>query len=144
MAAVAHLTLDAARAAAREVAEAYGLDLVVLFGSAARDGFAAAGDVDVGVRAARPTDWLALYEAFASRLATEAVDVVDLRRASATLQVQAAGDAVVLFERRPGEFDAFYTLAGRRFDDARKFREAERAYIRDYLRERGLLPEPAT
>lgn len=144
MAAVAHLTLDLLRAAAREVAEAYALDLVVLFGSAAREGFAAAGDVDLGVRAARPVDdWLQLYEAFVGRLGTAAVDVVDLRRASPTLQVKAAEDAVVLYERTPGEFAAFATLAGRRFDDARKFRDAEREYVRDYLRERGLLAEPA-
>lgn len=49
MAAVAHLTLDLVRGAARDVAEAYALDLVVLFGSAAREGFTEARDVDLAV-----------------------------------------------------------------------------------------------
>lgn len=143
MSAVAHLTLDRLRAAARAVAEAYALDLVVLFGSAARDGFAAAGDVDVGVRAAGTVDRRPLYDAFARRLGTGSVDVVDLRAASPTLQLLVARDAVPLYERDPDDFAEFWSLAARRFADARKFREAQRAFIHDFLAEYDLAAEPS-
>ncbi len=137
MAAVADLTLDRVRAAAADLAAAHGLDLVVLFGSAARDGFARAGDVDLGVRAAGPVDWLPLHDALARRLGTGDVDVVDLGRASAVLLAHVARDGVALYERAPGAFAEFRADAARRFDETRPDRDALRAAVRRRLRELG-------
>jgi predicted nucleotidyltransferase len=135
VATVADLTLDLVRAAAADVAAAHGLDLVVLFGSAARDGFARAGDVDLGVRAARPVDWLPLHDALARRLGTGDVDVVDVGRASPLLLAHVARDGVPLYERVPGAFAEFRADAVRRFDDTRHEREALRADVTRRLRE---------
>lgn len=135
MSAVAHLTLDSLRAAARAVAEAYALDLVVLFGSAARDGFAEAGDVDLAVtgdpaRGKPEGGWgwgreFVLSHAFTQTLGTDAVDLVEADRASALLQAHVARDGVPVYERAPGAFDAFRRDAERRFEAMRPQYEAE-------------------
>lgn len=145
---VAHLTLDRLRAAAGEVAEAYGLDLVVLFGSAARDGFAEAGDVDLAVTGgndARTPEggwgWgreCVLRHAFVQRLETDAVDLVDADRASALLQAHVAQDGVPVYEREPGGFAAFRTAAERRFEAALPAYEAEWEETKRHIR--ALLP----
>lgn len=134
MAAVAHLTLDLVRAAAREVAEAYALDLVVLFGSAAREGFAEARDVDLAVtgdpergRPAEGWGWgreFVLYAAFTQRLGVE-VDLVEADRASDILQAHVARDGMALYERTPGAFAQFQEAANRRFEAMQPQREAE-------------------
>jgi len=134
MSAVRDLTLDALRDAARDVAEAHGLDLVVLFGSAARDGFARAGDVDLGVRGTPPGGEFILYGVFADRLGTGAVDVVDIGRASPVLVAHVARDGVAVYERVPGAFDGFRREAARRFDETQPEREAAWADVRRRIR----------
>lgn len=148
MGAVSHLTLDLLRAAAREVAEAYGLDLVVLFGSAAREGFAEAGDVDLAVTggddARIPTGgWgygreAVLGSAFSSRLGTGAVDLVEVDRSSPLLQAHVARDGVPLYECVPGTLDAFRHEAERRFEAALPGYEAEWEETKRQIR--ALLP----
>lgn len=148
MPAVAHLTLDLVRTAAREVAETYALDLVVLFGSAAREGFAAAGDVDLAVIGGTASDdgWAYGAEAglsseFARRLDTAAVDLVGADRASALLQAHIARDGVPVYERRPGAFAEFRAAAERRFEDAWPRYEAEWEETKRLIRV-FLPPEP--
>ena len=133
---------DALRAAAATVAAAHGLDLVVLFGSAARpDPGRAPEDLDLAVRApAGCVDAVAVTNAFVAALGTQAVDLADLRTAPPLLQALVARDGAVLHEGAPGAFAAFRSLAVRRFWDARKFREAEREAIRDFIRAGGDAP----
>lgn len=127
------VTLDALRAAAERVGRESDLALVLLFGSAARDGPARARDLDLGVLArgsGAPADPVALTNAFTRALGVQAVDVTDLRRADALLLALAARDGVALYEGEPGAHARFWSLAFRRFYDTRKFRDAERDYIR--------------
>lgn len=131
---VADMTLDLLRAAAAEVAAAYALDLVVLFGSAARDGFATARDVDLAVtgdaeRGMPAGGWswgreATLYAAFAQRLGV-VVDLVEADRASEVLQAHVARDGVPLYERTPGAFARFQETANRRFEETQEQRDAE-------------------
>ena len=95
-------TSDALRAAAERVGREAGLALVLLFGSAARDGPAGARDLDLGVLARGPADVVALTNAFTRALGTQAVDVTDLRRADALLLALAERDGVALYEGEPG------------------------------------------
>lgn len=126
---------DALRAVAAAAAVAHDLDLVVLFGSAARPaGARAPEDLDLAVRARTGTiDALAVTHTLARALGVSAVDVADLRRASPLLHALVARDGVVLHESAPGAFAEFQSLALRRFWDARKFRDAERAAIRAFV-----------
>ena len=129
-------SLSHLRLAATEVAARHGLELVVLFGSAARADTPAPRDVDIGVRGPTLVDALALTNAFIASLQVQAIDLVDLRRADPVLLMLAARDGVALFEREPSSFAAFVSLAARRFADTKKFRDAEEAYIEDFLASR--------
>jgi predicted nucleotidyltransferase len=119
-------------AVARSIAEQTGLRLVVLFGSTAR-GEQRQEDLDLGVlgREREPIDSIDLTNRFTVALGRQDVDIVDLARADPVLLMLAARDGVPLYEREPSEFACFYSLAARRFADTKKFRDAEREWIRD-------------
>jgi predicted nucleotidyltransferase len=114
------------------------LELLVLFGSAARGTASARSDVDVAVRCAGAADLEALHLALASRLATGRLDLVDLRRAGPLLAFEVARSGRVLFERHPGAFREFQSLASRRYCDTKKLRAAQRRAIHVFLEREGL------
>jgi predicted nucleotidyltransferase len=93
------------------------VQLVVLFGSVARGRARRDSDLDVAVRADEPADLDALYVLLAPRLASSRVDLVDLRRAGPLLAFQVAQRGQVLYERDPGAFRTFQSLASRRYVD---------------------------
>jgi predicted nucleotidyltransferase len=113
----------ALRAAAERAAAEFGARLVVLFGSTAR-GETTARDLDVGLLGDAPLDAVAVTNALTRQLGTQAVDVADLRRADPVLLALVARDGEALYEREPGEFSRFVSVAMRRFADTRKFRDA--------------------
>src|SRR3989304_5685896 len=90
------------------------LDLLVLFGSAAKGRAGAGSDVDLAVRCEGAADVDALYLAIAPRLATDRLDLVDLRRAGPPLAFAVARTGKLLFERRPGAFRGVQSLASPR------------------------------
>ncbi len=97
----------AARAAARYPAVA----MLVLYGSRARDDAAVASDWDLAYVAGAALDPLSLRLELTDALATDAVDLVALDRASALLRFRVARDGVPLFERAPGAFARFWMHA---------------------------------
>lgn len=94
------------------------LTLAVLHGSRARVEAHPDADWDVGVLADGPLDLAALAADLSAILDTDAVDVVDLRRASALLRFRAARDGVVLLERPAGAFEEFQIEAAQFWCDA--------------------------
>jgi predicted nucleotidyltransferase len=125
------LSLDDLRPAAERVAAELRCRLVVLFGSAARG--SAAEDVDLGVLGEGALDTVDVTNRFIRALRVQAVDVTDLRRADPLLLMLAAQDGVPLYERDPGEFTRFASLAARRYADTHKFRVSERDEVRDFV-----------
>lgn len=124
------------RLAAERLASEVGLDLVVLFGSAAGPDAARAEDLDIGVLASRAVDAVALTNRLIELLGVQEIDLVDLRRADPLLLALVARDGVALHEQEPGAFDRFASLAARRFADTEKFRDAEREAIREFVKQR--------
>lgn len=123
------------RDAAARVAGEAGLDLVVLFGSAATGARAEPEDLDIAVRAGRGVvDVVGLTNRLIELLGRQEIDLVDLRCADPLVLMLVARDGMVLCEREPGTFAQFVSLAARRYADTRKFREAEREEIRDFVR----------
>lgn len=122
-------TLSQLRTAAREMAGRFGLHLVVVFGSAARQE-ATPEDLDIGVQGAGPVDVVALTNTLTQALKTQAVDVTDLSRADPLLLALVAREGQPLFEAEPGRFAHFVSVAARRFADTRKFREAQTEVLR--------------
>ena len=112
--------------------------LLVLFGSAATGRARAHSDVDVAVLCDGPADLDAIFVVVAPRLETSRLDLVDLRRAGPLLAFQVARTGVSLFEREPGEFRQFQSLASRRYADTKKLRDAQRRAIQVFLERRHL------
>ncbi len=114
------------------------LQLLVLFGSAVRGRARAESDVDLGVQCDGPADPDTLYLAIAPRLGTDRLDLIDLRRADPLLAFQVARTGRLLFERHPGAFHQFQSLASRRYGDTEKLRRAQRRAIQVFLEREGL------
>ncbi len=115
-----------------------GLRLILLFGSVATGGTHRRSDIDLAFLFTTPADVLALTNTVVRLLGTDNIDVVDLRRASPLLKFSAVKHGKVLYEKTPGDFPAFYSLAFRMYDDSRKLREARARSIRTFLDSRGL------
>lgn len=118
-----------------DVAREEDLRLIVLFGSGARED-ERPEDLDLGVLGRSPVEPLNLTNRLIERLGRQDVDLVDLRRADPVLMVQVARDGTPLYEGSPGEFARFHSLAFRRFADTRKFREAERRELEEFIARR--------
>jgi predicted nucleotidyltransferase len=114
------------------------VELVVLFGSVARGRSRPDSDLDVAVRCDGAADLDALYLLLAPRLAATLLDLVDLRRTGSLLAFQVARHGRVLYERDPGAFRSFQSLASRRYCDTDKLRRAQRRSIHAFLERQGL------
>ena len=114
------------------------LRLLVLFGSLARGRTRSESDIDVAVQCDGPADLDALYLAMAPRFGTDRLDLIDIRRAGPILAMAVARTGRPLFEREPGAFREFQSLASRRYCDTEKLRHARRRAIRAFLEREGL------
>lgn len=109
------------------------LSLAVLFGSVARRKATARSDVDVAIRCDAPCDLDTLFMDLAPVFRTDRLDLIDLRRAGPVLAFAIARDGVVLFERDPGAYRQFQSLAQRRYADTAKLRRAQERAIAVFL-----------
>ncbi|MBW3660708.1 MAG: nucleotidyltransferase domain-containing protein [Gemmatimonadetes bacterium] len=134
------IPLERLRTAAREVGEAIGARLVVLFGSTARRN-ASPMDLDIGVLPGSPgkaLDMVDLTNRFTRALDLAEIDVADLGRADPLLCMLVARDGIPLYEATPAEFHRFVSLAARRYADTRKFRSMERRQIQEFIDRSGI------
>ncbi|OGQ52194.1 MAG: hypothetical protein A3J24_12865 [Deltaproteobacteria bacterium RIFCSPLOWO2_02_FULL_53_8] len=115
-----------------------GLKLVLVFGSVVAGATHKKSDIDVAFLFEGRVDILELTNRVIRLLRTDNVDVVDLCAASPLLKFSAAKGCKVLYEKTPGIFSEFYSLAFRRYVDTKKLRDAGRVVIDDFLRARGL------
>src|SRR5438105_14748157 len=109
------------------VAEREGIDLVVLFGSAARGRLRAESDLDIAVRfaAGRPdfeTEARVAAELHAALQPPRELDLVLLHHASPLLLIQVATEGISLYEASPEVWPLFWLYARRRFEDTEKYR----------------------
>lgn len=113
------------------------LRLAILFGSVASDKSHKRSDIDIGFLFDKRVDILGLTNTVIRLLKTNSVDVVDLRRASPLLRFSAVKKGNLIYEKEPGMFNEFTSLAFRMYADTKKFRDAQSKYIKDFLEERG-------
>jgi len=128
-----NVSIEQLREVAARLATECALNLVVLFGSA-RYPERHPEDLDLALQGDQPLDLVALTNRFIQELHVQAIDLADLRRADPLLMALVARDGLVLFERAPGIFATFASLAARRYNDTQKFRDAERDHIRAFIR----------
>jgi len=115
-----------------------GLQLILLFGSAATGKLHRRSDIDIAFLFDKTVDILELTNKVIRLLRTDNVDVIDLRHASPVLTFVAAKNGKLLYESSPGLFHEFYSLAFRRYVDTGKLRVAGQDAIRGFLVSRGL------
>jgi len=99
------------------------LQVLLLFGSRARDAAHVASDWDFGYVADDAFDPAALLAAIVESIGTDRVDLVDLRRASGLLRYRAARDGAVVFEAAPRLAEQFCLDAVQFWCDARPLLE---------------------
>lgn len=95
-----------------------GLELLLLFGSRAREDSHSRSDWDLGYLAVGDTDPATLRARLVESLGTDRVDLADLKRAGGVLRYRAARDGRLVFEARPGVGDRFRLEAARFWCDA--------------------------
>lgn len=100
------------------------VQLVMLFGSATSGALHAESDLDLAIQGRRPLDLVEVTNQVMRLLRTDRVDVVDLRRASPLLMMEIARGGRLLYERAPGLYVAFCSLAHWRYVDTAKLRVA--------------------
>lgn len=112
--------------------------LVILFGSTATGTTHRRSDIDIAILGSEVLDIVEITNAVTRLLHNDCIDVVDLRRASPLLAIEVARHGRILYERRPGDYAAFYSLAYRRYVDTAKLRRAQQDAIARFLSVRGL------
>jgi uncharacterized protein YutE (UPF0331/DUF86 family)/predicted nucleotidyltransferase len=113
--------------AVAEVASRAGIDLVVLFGSAARGRLRTESDLDVAVRFVGERPGFEAEAAVAGELhgalqPSRELDLVLLNGASPTLLAHVAGDGILLHAASPELWPLFRLYARRRFEDTEPYR----------------------
>jgi predicted nucleotidyltransferase len=114
-----------------------GLKLVLLFGSAVLGKVHKKSDIDLAFLFDKPVDILSLTNRVIRLLHADNIDVVDLMRAGPLLKFSVVKNGRLLYERQPGMFNEFYSLAFRMYVDSKKLRDAQEIAIRHFLKERG-------
>lgn len=130
---VTDLSIDEVRIRLKPLYAEESLRLVVLFGSLAKGQRKKNSDIDLAFLYDAPIDEVLLTNRVSQLLRTDAIDVVDLRKASPLLKFSAMRYGQALFERSPGAFTTFYSLAFRRYVDTQKLRDAQRSIIHDFI-----------
>jgi len=107
------LTLTGLRAdTVRRIAhETPGLDLLVLHGSRSRDDARPDSDWDFAYLCGDGFDPDAMLARLADALDSDRIDLADLARAGGQLRFRVARDGHVVYSRREGEWDRFWTGA---------------------------------
>ncbi|MDP3996221.1 MAG: nucleotidyltransferase domain-containing protein [bacterium] len=88
----------------RELADEYGLNVVVLFGSQATGKIHSKSDVDIAVISRKPVERIKLVSEFSDLLRRDDVEVVNLVNASPTLMRSVVADGKLLYEAEEGAF----------------------------------------
>jgi predicted nucleotidyltransferase len=116
------------------------LRLALAFGSTVTGGFKKQqSDIDLAFLFDKPADILALTNQVIRILHFDNVDAVDLRCASPLLRFSVVKNGKLLYERSPGLFNEFFSLAFRRYVDTKKLRDAQEKVIQQFLQERDLV-----
>ena len=136
-----NMTPDMDREKLEHIAQRYGLDMVVVFGSQATGRAGPGSDVDVAVRM-RHRDWdnpeveLNLIGELVEALGeNHDVDVAFLNGATPLLLFEVARTGIPVYQREPTTFFEFQSYAARRYYDHQKFLTWQSTYLRKRVQE---------
>ncbi len=115
------------------------LRLVILFGSTASGKTHRGSDIDIAFLFEESVDILELTNTILRLLHNDNVDVIDLKRASPLLKFSVVKKGKLLFEKKPGIFNQFCSLAFRTYVDTQKLRDGHAALIKNYLKKESIV-----
>ncbi|OHA23268.1 MAG: hypothetical protein A3G52_00680 [Candidatus Taylorbacteria bacterium RIFCSPLOWO2_12_FULL_43_20] len=119
-----------------DLAQKYGLDLVVLFGSQATGRTHPKSDVDIGYLSDQALDYqkeFAIQEDLFRLFRRTDVELVNLSRISPVMKKLVSDEGVVLYEREPGLFARFSMYAFKLFVETKKIRELRYQSLKDFI-----------
>jgi predicted nucleotidyltransferase len=123
----------------RQIAERYGLSLIVLFGSRAELRDNKQSDVDVAYMTDETAgkklsfeDELALAREFEVLFKAPRADIIRLTNTSPLFMYMILQDGVILFEKESALFPEMYTYALKRFEDNMPLYRQRFEYLRNY------------
>lgn len=121
-----------------QLADQFGLSLVLLFGSQAQGRITPLSDIDIAVLSVRNKsldtyDKLRLTGAFQELFKSNQVDVVLLNRAGPLLRYEALTKGVILLDRDPAYHAAIHLQALRDYEDTKHFRAVQFAAMSKHL-----------
>ena len=123
--------------AAREIAKRHDLELVVLFGSAARGKTHKFSDVDIAIKPKKQVsyrDEAVMEMEFQRALKLGNVEIVNMREVkSPLLQYAIASDGIVLFQESREIFDEFQIFATHLYREARPLFDLEKRYVAKHI-----------
>jgi len=119
-----------------EIAQKYGLDLVVLFGSQATGRTHPKSDVDIGYTAPKSLEFKTQVEILAELfrvLDRDDVEFVNLQRVSPVMKKIVADEGVLLYEREAGSFQFFCMYAFKLYVETSVLRELRYQSLKSFV-----------
>jgi uncharacterized protein len=119
-----------------EIAKAFGLNLIIMYGSRARGQARSTSDTDIAVRSSQviPMEQQFVIAQALDKVYPE-VEVCDVRQASPLLLAAIAQDAKLLFEAKPSSFEEFKIFAYNQYLDYKPVLDKQRELNRKMLKE---------
>ncbi len=111
------------------IADAYAIDLIMLFGSAMSGTRPRDLDLAVGFRYGEPRDFLATVNALEELIPGDHLDIMDLDRAGPVARERALRSGRVLYQRNPAAFFEREIGAVKEYMETRHLREAQLAEL---------------
>lgn len=119
-----------------KIAEKYGLNLLVLFGSQATGKTHPKSDVDIGYTANGQLELNTRFEIgkdISRVLERDDIELVDLQRISPLMKKIVADEGVLLYEREPGMFELFCIYAFKLYVETKPLRELRYQSLKNFI-----------
>lgn len=132
------MNIEAIKPKITQIAEKYGLDLVVLFGSQATGKIHKESDIDIAYTGDKKLTFDEEIKANSDLIdifKRDDVQLVNIKKASPLLMKQIVDHAVILYEREKNIFNSIFVLAQRMFEDAMMLFDLRRHYLDYKLKE---------
>lgn len=119
----------------KKIAEKYGIDMLVLFGSQATGKTHPKSDVDIGYVSSESFELNTLFKIendLSLLLQRDDVEVVNLRRISPVMKKIIADEGVLLYEKKPGTFIGYRMYAFKLYVETKPLRELRYQSLRRF------------
>lgn len=120
----------------KSIAEKYGIDMLVLFGSQANGKTHPKSDVDIGYTAGEHFDFseqLSVLGEIQEVLKREDVEFVNMRRVSPLMKKVMADEGVLLYEQVPGTFISFKIYAFKLYIETKFLRDLRYQSLKKFV-----------